>query len=157
VVLTANSHYYREEGMSFGVGDESGRTYWATCRPATPEEAASKIAAREAAIARASARQDLEQIEREIEAQGNRPDGPVAPEGERIEIAGRGQDIYGGGSWLVVGDEHIWYVRNNGADGDNWANNNILTCGAGAIGWRVPATAELAARIKRAVAAGWGA
>lgn len=38
-VLTASRRYYREDGMSFGVGDESGYVYSATCRPATEEEA----------------------------------------------------------------------------------------------------------------------
>ena len=36
----------------------------------------------------------------------------------------------------------IWHVVNNGGDGDCWANNNIRTGGAGAIGRRYPATPE---------------
>jgi hypothetical protein len=37
----------------------------------------------------------------------------------------------------------VWYVQNNGADGDDWSANNVRTGGAGAIGWRVGRTEEL--------------
>jgi hypothetical protein len=50
------------------------------------------------------------------------------------------------------GPRAIWYVVNNGADGDDWSRNNVRTGGAGAIGWRLPHTAELEAEV-RAVAA----
>jgi hypothetical protein len=57
----------------------------------------------------------------------------------------------------VVGDGSpeqpwIWAVRNNGGDGDRWDINNVRTGGAGAIGHRVPWTAELASEL-RAIAA----
>jgi hypothetical protein len=51
---------------------------------------------------------------------------------------------YGGGEWVVIepDEKHFWYVINNGADGDDWANNNIETGGAGAIGYRLPFSNE---------------
>ena len=58
------------------------------------------------------------------------------------------QDVYGGGSWFVVTPTHIWYVRNNGMDGDNWSQNNVRTGGAGAIGCRIIYNAELAEKIR---------
>ena len=39
-ILTAAQDYIAEEGMSLGVGDESGYIYSATARPATAEESA---------------------------------------------------------------------------------------------------------------------
>lgn len=44
---------------------------------------------------------------------------------------------YGGGDWICITDQYVWYVKNNGADGDTWAYNNVRTSGAGAIGWRI--------------------
>ncbi|MBE2204590.1 MAG: hypothetical protein IAE94_09665 [Chthoniobacterales bacterium] len=70
-------------------------------------------------------------------------------EGEQINI-GKGQNIYGGGKWFVLAEDKIWAVANNGGDGDCWANNNIRTGGAGAIGYCVPRTDELVAEIRHA-------
>ena len=49
-------------------------------------------------------------------------------------IVDEDQIPYGGGEWYVITETAIWQVRNNGADGDNWGCNNIITSGAGAIG-----------------------
>jgi hypothetical protein len=67
-----------------------------------------------------------------IKAQGIRPDGEK-PAGQIVLDT---QNIYGGGDWFVIGEDCIWYVRNNGMDGDNWSYNNVRTGGAGAIGWK---------------------
>ena len=66
---------------------------------------------------------------------GTRPEGEQ-PDGEVIWDT---QNIYGGGDWFVASSDQktIWYVRNNGADGDNWSHNNVRTGGAGAIGWKM--------------------
>ncbi len=152
VVVTEGHRYYREDGMSFGVGDEQGYAYWATCREATAEEAQSLIEKRQAAERKANALKVLKETAKEIRTTGEKPEDKHRPEGETVNI-GQGQNIYGGGEWFVVGQEHIWYVRNNGADGDYWAANNVVTGGAGAIGWRVPATDELAEKIRTAAEA----
>jgi len=70
-------------------------------------------------------------------------------DGEQINI-GKGQNIYGGGKWFVLAEDKIWAVANNGGDGDCWANNNIRTGGAGAMGYCVPRTDELVAEIHHA-------
>lgn len=57
-------------------------------------------------------------------------------------------DIYGAGDWFVLTSKYIWYVRNNGMDGDDWSRNNVPTGGAGAMGWRIPFDPEIAARIE---------
>lgn len=145
-VISASSRYIDEDGMSFGVGDEEGYIYEAVCRKATEEEAAPEIAKRAAAELKRNAARELELIAKQIRETGEKPEGQNVTEGQTIPI-GAGQNIYGGGEWFVVGTEYIWYVRNNGGDGDMWAANNVRTGGAGAIGFRVPATEELAAKI----------
>ena len=84
-----------------------------------------------------------------IREAGEAPTGSNQPEGERISDT---QNIYGGGDWFVVGDDFIWYVQNNGMDGDNWSRNNVQTGGAGAIGWRVPYDEDLAQEIRSTIA-----
>ena len=80
-----------------------------------------------------------------IRGNGIQPDGDNSPEGERVLDT---QDIYGGGSWFVIGPERIWYIRNNGMDGDNWSYNNVRTGGAGAIGWYIPFDEEIAGQLR---------
>ena len=58
------------------------------------------------------------------------------------------ENAWGGGEWWVIQPEWIWYIRNNGFDGDDWGRNNVETGGAGAIGVRVPFSEELAAQIR---------
>jgi len=143
-VVHASRTYYREEGMSFGVGDESGYTYYAECREATADESAELRDRHETDMRRAAARTELTAIRNDIQDRGDRPD-DADPQGDRLIDT---QNIHGGGDWYVIGDDRIWYVRNNGMDGDSWANNNVRTGGAGAIGWCVPADTDLAARIR---------
>ncbi|MEA3400821.1 MAG: hypothetical protein U9R79_06180 [Armatimonadota bacterium] len=125
--------------------------YWS--RPATPSEVKDYKAdqARRRAKAEAAAKLDAERkdLQGHIKEQGERPDpadGMKKPAGERYDDT---QNIYGGGDWFVVGPKYIWYVQNNGADGDNWGYNNVATVGAGAIGWRVPYDEEIAERIRK--------
>lgn len=148
-VMRTESRYVCEDGMSFGVGAESGYIYTHYARPATDEEAAPLLEREAEKKARAECRQQLQQVERQIVENGEKPDaseGLLNPEGEHY---GGEPNIYGGGSWFVVGDEHIWYVRNNGMDGDDWSLNNVATGGAGAIGWRVPYSEEMAETIRQ--------
>lgn len=144
-VLHAERQYVSEDGMSFGVGDESGYLYRALCRGATEEEAAPLIArlARETEVREAKKR--VKEIARKIEAEGEYPAGVHCPEGERLFNS---QDICGGGDWFVVGPEWIWYVKNNGTDGGDWSRNNVRTGGAGAIGRRIPFDAALACELR---------
>ena len=79
---------------------------------------------------------------------GDRPAGPLVLEGEEVPLSGMDHRIYGGGEWAVIAADKIWLVQNNGADGDAWANNNIRTGGAGAIGWSLSRTPELEARVR---------
>ncbi len=143
IILKKGQTYYREDGLSVGAGDDSGYVYWAKCREATPEEAAPLLAQEAARKAVSEAKIALKKIIQQIQT-GERPNGENIPEGNRLY--GK-PDIYGGGEWIVIGPEWMWYCRNNGMDGDMWSCNNIRTGGAGAIGWRVPFEQRLADEI----------
>jgi len=73
-------------------------------------------------------------------------------EGEEVPYMGIDSRIYGGGEWFIVQEDYIWRVINNGMDGDDWSKNNIMTGGAGAIGYKFEKTArrmELLDRLKK--------
>lgn len=149
---TTNSRYIRDDGMSFGVGDERGYLHTGKARAATAEEISPLKSHDEASGKAKSARSYMRDIATHITSTGERPTGENNPIGETFNI-GPGHNVYGGGEHFVIGDQHIWHVRNNGADGDDWSQNNIRTGGAGAIGHRVPYTPELADKIRKASAA----
>jgi hypothetical protein len=145
-VLESSQRYFRVDGWSFGVGDDQGYLYDGLCREATEEEAAplkAKIQKREEIKA---AKAELLKIKDQIRNNGVKPDGKNTPEGERVLDT---QTIYGGGDWFVVGTELVWYVQNNGGDGDAWDWNNVRTGGAGAIGWYIPRTETLVTELDR--------
>lgn len=156
VILAANARYEAEDGMSFGVGDESGYVYRAWAREATAEEAAPVLAREAAAVARRRQAARVREIAAMIARDGTAPppaDGSLALVGERVLDT---QDLYGGGGWFVVDEDGagphgpaIWHVRNNGGDGDDWSRNNIRTGGAGAIGRYVPYDAALVDELRR--------
>lgn len=82
---------------------------------------------------------------------------PPSPNKSKFELDGEvinnplnPKNQYGGGEWFVLSDDYIWYVRNNGRDGDKWEFNNVyVKGGAGAIGKRVPFDEDLAEKIRR--------
>lgn len=140
--ITEN-HPSTHGGHLLGHEGDWGRYYY--YRPATDAEAAAlerADAAEHARVAADAARKArLVALRERIKTEGERPAGSHQPDGERIADT---QDHHGGGEWFILGVEWIWYCQNNGADGDDWSLNNIVTGGAGAIGWRVPRAAELA-------------
>lgn len=147
-ILHSDRKYVAEDGMSFGVGDEKGYTYTATARAATDEESAPLKAKLQRQEDVKQAKASLENISKQIRENGERPEGSNRPQGETVYLSKEGL-LYGTGEWFVIGDDYIWFVRNNGMDGDNWSNNNVRTGGAGAIGWRVPFNEDLASNIRK--------
>lgn len=144
-VVSVRSQYIDEDGWSFGLMDESGWLHTAYCRPATDEEAVPLLAREREQMERQQAQMRVREIAELIRTQGERPDGPVTLDGERIIDT---QNIYGGGDWFELTDDALWYVQNNGADGDDWSQNNIRTGGAGAIGWRIPRDEAFVAELR---------
>jgi len=108
-------------------------------------EAAKRRREAPAEVRKRAIAQRVKEIAHEIRETGERPSGLNAPAGDRLFDT---QDIYGGGDWFVAGPEYLWYVQNNGMDGDNWSLNNVRTGGAGAIGHRVPASSPLAEELR---------
>lgn len=143
-VKSTSQSYYHDDGLCFGVGDDSGYIYYADCRPATEGEIEKLIAAEQASEDHRRNKSRLDEIERQIRETGIRPQ----EQPKYAEVLFGTFDIYGGGERYVIDDERIWYIRNNGMDGDSWDNNNIRTGGAGAIGWCVPYTEELAQELR---------
>jgi hypothetical protein len=148
-VLSATSRRVYEDGLSFGVGDESGYIYTATCRAATELEEQIEIEKREKSNARKNSETHLRELKDQIKKTGERPNGTNDATGEFIADS---FTAYGGGSRFVLGTEWIWFLENNGSDGDDWSANNVRTGGAGAVGWRVPRTEDLAAEIMNTAA-----
>ena len=99
-----------------------------------------------------AARHQLKEIFDRIFIEGERPSGKNIPEGETLPID-NGHCASGSGRWFVIGPSYIWAVQDNGRDEDNWALNNVVTDGPGAIGARVMADPELADSIRTTAAA----
>ena len=146
---------------SMGMDADDHNLGWVTFYPREVEEILGIIGDRTVAGQREAAKrhrespaevrkraiaQRIKEIACEIRETGERPEGDNTPVGDRLFDS---QDIYGGGDWFVVGTEYLWYVQNNGMDGDNWSLNNVRTGGAGAIGHRVPAPSPLTAELRR--------
>jgi hypothetical protein len=144
-VLSASQKYFREEGMSFGVGDDSGYIYSANTRPATEEEYRPIEEHKKDMAELSDIKSSVSSLASKIQREGKIPSGMNVPEGQTYFDT---QNIYGGGSWFVVGKDYIWYVKNNGMDGDSWDENNVRTGGAGAIGWRIPYNESTASQLK---------
>ncbi len=145
-VVKTKSEYISEDGLSFGVGDEEGYLYIAECREATKEEA-ENIIKKELKIAETKkAKNELKEIKNYIQQNGERPKGWHAPEGKSMFNT---QNIYGSGDWFIIDENYIWYIMNNGMDGDNWSLNNIKTGGAGAIGWRIKKDIKIVKKLEK--------
>lgn len=56
---------------------------------------------------------------------------------------------YGGGKLYIITSEQVWHIQNNGFDGAYWGENNIKTGGAGAIGYMLPYSDEIAEKIRQ--------
>ncbi len=132
------------------LGHEGDRGAYAYYRDATQDEEAGLVSAETAATKANEAAQNkaktLSDVRSHIMQNGEMPAG-ANPVGDSHHDS---FNVYGSGDRFVIGDGHIWYVKNNGMDGDNWSANNVSTGGAGAIGWRVPYSDELANKIKGA-------
>ena len=142
-VVAYRSQYFAEDGLTFGVGAESGYLHKASCRPATQEESDAVIAAECKSEARRQS--DVAYPSLFDKEAGERvPPRRRRPSGETVKIKG-GHSITGHGTEVLIeeGETYVWVIEDNGADGHCWANTNIGTPGyAGEIGFRFDATPE---------------
>ncbi len=134
-ILRTNSQATREAGQFLDT---------AQARAATLEEIALVHEAFRRQQRREAALQRLQTLADQVQQTGERPPGQHTPQGRRCFNT---EDSEGGGNWWIISDQWIWYILNNGMDGDDWSQNNIRTSGAGAIGWRLPRTEALLAQL----------
>jgi hypothetical protein len=123
---------------------------WQTLQTAALE----RIARERQTYAERQRQMQLHALGRQIQDHGTRPqgsDGQLLPWPDGTEVPINPWTAYGGGASLILDAAHrrIWYIQNNGADGDNWSMNNIRTGGAGAIGWVVPWDNAMATQIRQ--------
>ena len=141
VVRAAWSEYYREDGLSVGVGDDSGHIYFAVCRPATPDEYMPVWEKEQREFEEHSRRADIKGRFERLFKDGAyvRAEDCIQLTGRWIKI-GKGFNIYGGGEEVLIADdgEYVWRVRGNGADGDDWSLSNT----SHGIGYRLDVTPE---------------
>lgn len=137
-----SSYYNREDGWSIGAMSEEWYSVKAICideRADGQQMLAEAEAEKEAARREKAARKEWDELIADIRKNG------TVYDGEEINLSDiPGDDIadtmnvYGGGYILRDAGDEIWLIVNNGADGDNWAVNNIRTGGAGAYAFRIP-------------------
>lgn len=111
--------------------------YTARAVPAADEVRAG-FEAREAAMrVRVEASRKKAKLANQIQQLGLQP--PPMGEYPQGETIASDQNLYGGGSWFILGSDAVWFVLGNSADGDDWSRNNL----PGSIGWRTGRTDEL--------------
>lgn len=133
-VLDFKSKYFEDDGLSFGVGDDRGYMYTIKVRKASDVESEEMRNQDNKKLDEIKNKNEMKKITDNIEKNGEIPTGMNIVDGdEYIDTF----NIYGGGSKIVI-NKYIWYIKNNGRDGDDWSQNNVKTGGAGAIGYRIP-------------------
>lgn len=151
VTEVSRGRYYGDDAMSFGGTDDRPYQHRVMLRRATDEERASHMdrEAKESAERRRKqeAKRAIDSVIGDIRTAGTMPE-KAEPKGETILNT---FTAYGTGDMIVIDDDRIWYIKNNGMDGDDWSRNNVATGGAGGIGWYVPKTPEMERRIREAV------
>ena len=157
VVFTGHGEQFRihEDDASIHgphlLGHEGEYGAYSYYRDATEDEKAAWESAEVVRVERLGAVQAAEKAVRaaaiKVREAGEYVPGMNVVEGERLLNT---QKIYGGGDWWIIQPEWIWYIQNNGADGDDWSRNNVRTGGAGAIGYRIPRTKEIESAIRAA-------
>lgn len=138
------------------IGESSYEAFWCLTYQAvevadTDEERQAEDEARVRRQARAEGEAERRDLQKMIMANGVRPEGAHVVDPATYVMST--QNLYGGGDWFAVTEENVWYIRNNGADGDDWGANNVITGGAGAIGWRLSRTDEIGSAVARRVRA----
>lgn len=149
VEMRAQFHREDDEWVGGGIGDLMGTGWVVDVKAVRVELTSEEQAEVDAEAAVSAARDRVSQIVERFEIEAEIPqvsDGQLLHlGGERVLDAGT---IYGGGSWFVITESHVWYVLNNGGDGDDWQRSNVATGGAGAIGRRLPLDEALATELR---------
>lgn len=83
------------------------------------------------------------ELKMEILRKGDRPKGAFIVEGDRFFDTV--DEINGYGDWIAIRGLWVWYIRHVPGD---FSKNNVVMGGSGAVGYRVPRTEKLEARIR---------
>jgi len=84
---------------------------------------------------RSKAQNIIDEAIKTIILANNKPNN-LEPKGDMwITDSAKRLSVYGGGTWFHINGDTIYYIVNNGGDGDSWERNNVETGGAGAIGY----------------------
>ena len=146
-------YLHSEDACCYGMMPDDQWVRYAYYRDATPEEIAAVEAAEEAARKAAAERKarterlyEIKSIVRKAENYAKDVD-PVDLDGEIILDT---FNIYGGGARFVATDKWLWYIDNNGGDGDDWSVTNVYGAPGtpGGIGWRIPRDESLVAELR---------
>lgn len=147
-VLEVKSRYYPEDGLSFGLSDDRGWMHTIYAGPPQPQDAANfeskEAKARRLRDLKLKASKRRDEIEKYITSHGEAPKLSHYPVGVTLCTTGERSIPYGGGTWFLVEPDAIWFIRNNGADGDDWSWNNLPGC----MGWRVRMDQKLVDELK---------
>ena len=140
-VESVSQKYFKYDGLSFGVGEDSGYIYSAKVRAPTLQEASDYNRKKADAELKRSQDKRVSKIGNTIMDKGEMPYFGKGNNGTQItgKIEGKTildtSNIYGGGNSFVLDDDNetVWYVRNNWSDGDDWSRSNVT----GGIGWKL--------------------
>lgn len=152
-VCRAGRKYVARGGFEAGVGAERGYLYWADCREAEPAEAGRAAAEWETrrrwAEKRAAAEAEWRRLAAKVCREGVHEPGPVTPRGRTVEhpLVDPAH-----GDCFVIGEDSVWHIQANPAEGKHRLLNNVTLNGREASGHRVPFCQILELSILGAVA-----
>jgi hypothetical protein len=127
------------DGRSFGYNFDDGYAWTTYVVPAEKEDKEKIEDNEKRKELERNAKKHKKELSTKIQQDGELPKGVTDVQGDTLAKSDSSKIIRGYGSWfLIEPNKWIWYIKNNGANGDDWGRNNVQTGGAGAIGWRVP-------------------
>ena len=146
-------YLHSEDACCYGMMPDDQWVRYAYYRDATPEEIAAVEAAEEAARKAATERKARSERLYEIKSAIRKAEHyakDVDPADLEGEIILDSFNVYGGGERFVATTKWLWYIDNNGGDGDDWSVTNVYGGPGtpGGIGWRIPRDEALVAELR---------
>lgn len=154
VIVNFGKRFFVEssDACCYGLMPDDQWVRYAYFRDATAEECDTLIAEEQAAKKEQeelnACRKRFHEIITKIRDEGERPDNAkdlIPSDLASYEILFDTSNAYGGGDQICITKTHIWYLRGNGADGDNWSLNNYY----GSIAWCLPRDESLVEELRK--------
>ncbi len=148
VYRVISCQYQDSDGWSFGVLQEHWYRVRALEITDTPEGQAKLAEVKAEKERREAERAHRKHIKGLVRAIENSVD-KYEPEGFEVsgEIVLDTFNAYGGGSQIIVNDDTVYLIHNNGADGDNWGADNVKLGNSSHIGYRGPLTDDVKVKV----------